>query len=329
MIMDINMLSQLEQIIKTQNENYTFDEENEEILNHILSNCSDESLREYKTLLKVETLTHDPETQYELAEILRKMALELHRLEYPRSPICQWFMEMYYSPALYWAIQAVNQNYLPAYNTERIIVELGGKDVKRNFELAKALLFKAAIEGDIEAQLKLAREYLKNNDKGHNFASKYVEYNPQEAAKLYYEIEKQQDPISYEDLAIYYKSINNYKKSNEYFNKLIKLDDKNSEYHVDIIHNYLYMGDSHAAALDILSLIKNGNDDLLIQTYKRLHPHGWMQIDDIMIEKYLLDKLVSNGNLKAKRWLKERYKFSVFFRTFKRSRRWNNSIYLD
>ena len=325
--MNINIISQWDKIIKEQNSNYVFNEKTEEILNCILSVCNDETLKEYKSLLKVESLTHDPKTQYELAKMLREMALDLHRIEYPHSPICQWFMEMYYSPALYWAIQAVEQNYLPAYNTERIIVELGGKDVKSNFELAKALLFKAANEGDIESQLKLAKEYTKTINT-FNSAGRYVEYDPREATNWYYKIEQQQDPVSYQDLAEYYKSVDNYIKSNEYFNELIKLDDKNKKYHVDIIYNYLHMGNIHAAVSDILDLIEKNDDSLLTQIYQRLHPHGWMQIDNIMIEYHLLNTLVSNGSIKAKQWLKKKYKKSLFG-NLKRSRRWDNSIYFD
>lgn len=328
--MDINEntpLKELKKMIDDYNSNYVFDENNDNILCHILSNSSEKDLDQYIELLEKEKNSHDAVFQHELARLLWEMAKKLRHKEYPHSPICQWFMEMYTSPALYWVIKAVEQDYVPAYNLEITIVEWGSRDVRRNIDLAKALLYRGAAEGDIELQMDLAYQYSQKCSLAFNGPPKYVEYNLEKAGKWYEKISEQQNPVSFESLAHYYGSIGDYEKCNFYYGKMMELSNDNRELRIDMICNYISMGDILSAIYNILIIVKKEDDDMLIKTYQLLHTSGWLKIDDVMVEKILLDKLVEHGNQKAKEWLHEKYKYSFFTKRFMRSRHWKKPLY--
>ena len=319
--------SDLEKIIEKYNSQYFFDEETEENLNYILYHSSDEDYKTYQSLKKIEEISHDPETQYKLADILMKMAMNLHQIEHPRSPICQWFMEMRYSPALYWSIKAVNQHYFPAYDIERTIVEQGAKDVKPNFQLAEALLFKAASEGDASALLKLAIDYGCKSNGGFNAPPRYVGYNPEKSKQLYAEVEAKQAPETFKYFARNYGFQRNYEKSNEYYRKLIALDNRNRIMRAEIVYNYIKMNNLSSAAMEVLDIIANESDAVLLYTFKSHHPDGWESLNDIELERFLLEKLISNGNSIAAKLYENRYKRTLFSKRLKRLKNWGENIY--
>ena len=118
-------------------------------------------MEQYTSLLKKAEQDSGGEAQNALAKFLIKIANKCQKILLDGFEP-DYFLtgkDRFFAPALYWAIKAVEQNYPPAYKTEKNLVSWPSDDVKQDLILAKALLLKGVACSDNAALLELAEEY--------------------------------------------------------------------------------------------------------------------------------------------------------------------------
>lgn len=319
--------------IETCNANMVFTNQVKEILEMMIYICPESLKAEIITLLEKEQLDHSPKVQNELALLLLHASDALRRHQFPGSPICQWMLEEYRSPALFWAVKAVGQNYTPAYNTERSIVQAGARDVRANVQLARALAFSAAKKGDLSAQDTLGFEY-QLKDPGFNL-SRLVEYNLAKSEYWYKKVEESSDPKRFELLANHYM-YSNPEKAIYFIENAIGQSDDNHKYYSDLAACLGAVNRLKECREYVEYIAQNETSEICYATYVRLHNTDcknsrgekasiWIVIDDIDLELSLLRRAASLNHEKAQVLLSERYK-KTFMGTIKRSKIWNNYI---
>jgi len=94
--------------------------EQEEIL---LEYLNEEKKNRYLELKKSENLGKDGDVEFELAEIMRDARGKHHDVNYPRSPLCQWSLEMLSVPMNYWLEKAANLGHKEAFFDHLIQIE--------------------------------------------------------------------------------------------------------------------------------------------------------------------------------------------------------------
>lgn len=250
------------------------------VTNYLLNNCNPDTRLAHDELYEKGAET--PEDQYQLALLLLKAANEVQRKMHPNSPACQIILESYRTPALYWAMEAVEQDYLPAFSLESMLVSTTSKDIAAYPALSLSLLVHAALSGDTKAQLSLAFNHTQTSTPFNS--TKTVEYDL-DLAKFWYTIlESKDDPEAYHDLAIrYYERIEkDYVKANEYFLKLIGMG--KLEYYYNLIRNYYRIGNLKLATEQINQLLDIDDSDLIISIYKKLKMDVFLNPDTLDVE---------------------------------------------
>lgn len=333
-ISDEMQIEELEKYIKECNHSMKFDESINQIQNLILSACDDTTVKMIHSLSIAEQEDHSPEVQDELSNVLLQAANVLHKMQFPHSPACQWMMETYRSPALLWAIKAVEQNYIPAYNTERIIVLDGAKDVSPNVQLARALAFVGAKRNNIQAQEALAFEY-ELDDAGFNM-KRLVEFNLSKSQFWYSKIEESSDPDRHEILAKHYK-FSDPQKALLHYEKLLGLKKENSKYYPDLIYCLCMLGRIPECKKYIGYVTQSEKAEVCFETYRTLNNancsssapenkiNGLEAIDDITLEMALLKHASAFNHKQATIMLAERYRRSIFGKV-KRTKAWGKYI---
>lgn len=130
----------------------------------MIATCSTVTFNRYQTLLQAINDSEDPEKMIELVDFLdERMTKEWHAIQYGRTPVCQWGIEYMRSPQLYWCIEAAKKYYQPAFKEEyKYLVKYASGDKQKRDELADALTYKLAYEGDSDVQYDLLDKYTRD-----------------------------------------------------------------------------------------------------------------------------------------------------------------------
>ncbi|MCI8336878.1 MAG: sel1 repeat family protein [Peptococcaceae bacterium] len=323
----------LDLYIETCNANMVFTNQVNEILEMMISVCPKDLKAKIKSLSERERSDHSPKVQNELALSLLCASDALRRYQFPESPVCQWLLEEYRSPALFWAVKAVEQNYTPAYNTERMIIQQGARDVQGNIQLARALTFSAAKKGDLSAQDVLGFSY-GSKDSDFNM-SRLVEYNLAKSEYWYKRMEESADPKRFELLAKHY-TYSNPEKAIYFIENALGQSADNHKYYVNLTECLCRINRLKECKDYVEYIAQNESAEICYNTYVALHDTrcknsqgknvaGWIIIDDIDLELSLLHRAASLNHEKAQVLLRERYK-KTFMGAIKRSKTWNNFI---
>ncbi len=307
-----------EKIISEKNSTYTFGLELSDILQLMLKSCNDDMRNRYFSLLQEEKDAHSPQVQNELALILMEMGNALCWQQYPDIPSRDRLRKTYRSPALFWAIKAVAQNYTPAYHTEGVLVSSSSKDVRADLELRRALILKGAADGDPMAQCSLAFNYALNPKA---FRGTLVEYDMNKAAYWYQKVEESNDPRCFWDLASYYEDLKDYTKAIYYYKEVIRIG--NAEDYQDpyqaLASCYAKLNNIEECKKCIYFTLQNRDATACFYMYDLFDGAGlkfWPVINDINLELALLQRalqsnyehIVSRANYK----LKMNYKKNLF-----------------
>ena len=239
---------------------------------HIIDNCSEETRKKYNLL--TEGVYAAPESQYRVAEILRRAALEERDKNRPilnfdyRCPVSS-VTKAYYSPALAWALKAIESHYPPAYYLAAILIGQSWSEIKNSHLLEVTLVVHAAFLGDTDAQIALARDNA--TDSKSPELPYLVEYNP-EYAKFWFEILiKKDDPKAYDSIALFYYRILNkdLHMANVYYQKLVNAG--NEEVYGDLISGLIYEESFDSACNALDELLKTDNVQALKEAFQRLN----------------------------------------------------------
>ncbi len=317
MLFTVEEINDFEKMISEKNAAFEFGLELSDILELILKACNDDLRNRYFALLQEEKDSHSPQVQHDLSLILLEMGNVLHQQQYPNTPVCQWLRETYRSPALFWSIKAVSQNYAPAYRTESMLVSTASKDICEDLELSRALLLKGAMAGDPVAQCSLAFDYASDNMFGFK---RLVEYDMDKADYWYQKAADSNDPRCFWSLADHYNyRAKDYKKAAYYYKKIIKIGntENNKDPYTELTYCYAKLNDVEACKKCIYITLQNRDGLACFAIYEildRLNADFWPVIDDVNLELALLQRAClcddQRVSYRAKYIVKTSYKMS-------------------
>lgn len=265
----------------------------EEATDYLLKRCSETTTKKYWELYNADC-DDSPEIQFEIAKILLQASVEAQKNSHPHSSACQIILESHRAPALYWAIEAVNNNYLPAYAFEGMLIKNTSADINAYPALSFALLLHAALQGDLSAQQKLAFEHsLKETPLN---LGRAVDYDIDLARFWYERIAEKDAPETYYDLATYYcEQLNNdYLGAITYYSKLVSLGIE--KHYIDIIKNYMIIDDTAKAADVFTALLKTDDCVVLKKAYQFFSKKVFKVLNDVDLEISMLNRIFELSN---------------------------------
>ncbi len=131
-----------------------------ELGEEILKVLNNDLTREYYDLLDNYQKKESSDSLVRISDVFYSAAFRLHDIQYGKTPLDQREFEMYYSPQLYWAIEAAKQGNVEGFVREQRYLRLRGLDeIECPKDLIKAIQLKFAYEGDSDMQYDLYKRY--------------------------------------------------------------------------------------------------------------------------------------------------------------------------
>lgn len=283
---------------------------------HIIDNSCQDTQTKYYSLINNDCNT--PEKQYEIAEILYLAAHEERDKNRPVSAFEPGnpaaISKAYYSPALSWALKAIDQQYPSAYHFASKLIYLSGKDIKFNKSLILSLRLHAALLGNTSAQISLASEHASKRSSPE--LPNLVDYNPELAEFWFNLLIEKDDPEAYDSIALFYHRILNkdLRAASSYYQRLVDLGKE--EYYGDLISCLIYSEDLDTCHVKLDELLRTEKIEILKKVFKSLLDYDKFIIlrknmkfeiaqrivqlsDDISYYPYLAEEYHSTGDIPA------------------------------